>query len=98
MNSSILDRSLNSSFGQDSGIAKEQLNLSSELEDGIINNDDGESLTDSSDDTSCSTWKIPPPLDSKQHRYTDEMRVSAVLSIGMCQFQLPTCAFTFKAK
>lgn len=75
MNSSILNQSLNSSFGQD-GIIKEHFNESSEFEEGIINNDGGESLSDSSDDTSYSTWKHPPPLDSKQHCYADEMRVS----------------------
>ena len=58
-----LDKSFNSSFG------------TSGSEDVIINNAAGDSLSDSSDDTSYSTWKGPPPPDKRIHRYLDEMRV-----------------------
>ena len=75
MNSSILNRSMNSSFGQD-GLLPEHLNESSEYEEAIVNNDGGDSLSDSSDDTSYTTWKPAPPLDNKQHCYANEMRVS----------------------
>ena len=61
-----LDKSFNSSFG------------TSGSEEVIINNDGGDSLSDSSDDTSYSTWKGPPPPDKRIHRYLDEMRVSVM--------------------
>ena len=62
-----LDKSFNSSFG------------TSGSEEVIINNEGGDSLSDSSDDTSYSTWKGPPPPDKRIHRYLDEMRVSSAL-------------------
>lgn len=61
-----LDKSFNSSFG------------TSGSDEVIINNDGGDSLSDSSDDTSYSTWKGPPPPDKRIHRYLDEMRVSVI--------------------
>lgn len=68
-----LDKSFNSSFGQEHIISEE----TSESEEGIIINDDGgDSLSGDSDDTSYSTWKRPPPPDKRVHRYLDEMRVS----------------------
>ena len=68
-----LDKSFNSSFGQEHIISEE----TSETEEGIIINDDGgDSLSGDSDDTSYSTWKRPPPPDKRVHRYLDEMRVS----------------------
>ena len=69
-----LDRSFNSSFGQEHIIREG----TSESEEAIVNNDGGDSLSDDSDDTSYSTWKRPPPPDKRIHRYLDEMRVSGI--------------------
>ncbi|PFX30604.1 uncharacterized protein C3orf67 homolog [Stylophora pistillata] len=78
MSNNMLDKSLgrsfNSSFGHDSGIFREHLNSSGTGSEGIIINDGGDSLSDSSDDTTYSTWKGPPPSDKRIHRYLDEMR------------------------
>jgi len=65
-----LDQPFNSSFGQEHMIS----GRISESEEAIINNDEGDSLSDNSDDTSYSTWKQPPPPDKRTHRYLDEMR------------------------
>ena len=79
-----LDKSFNSSFGPEHVI----MEGTSESEDGIIINDEGDSLSGDSDDTSYSTWKQPPPPDKRTHRYLDEMRVSVnavgrVLNVGL---------------
>ena len=73
-------KSFSSSHGQDSGFLRERFisGRSPESEDGIVTNDGGDSLSDSSDDTSYSTWKGPPPPDKRQHRYLDEMRVRTI--------------------
>ena len=76
-----LDRSFNSSFGHDSGIFREHLNRSGTGSEDIIVNDGGDSLSDSSDDTTYSTWKGPPPPDRRIHRYLDEMRVSKMVLV-----------------
>ena len=76
-----LDRSFNSSFGHDSGIFREHLNSSGTGSEDIIVNDGGDSLSDSSDDTTYSTWKGPPPPDRRIHRYLDEMRVSKMVLV-----------------
>lgn len=68
-----LDQSFNSSYGQDHLTFGR---ISESDEPNIVNNDGGDSLSDDSDDTSCSTWKQPPPPDKRTHRYLDEMRVS----------------------
>lgn len=82
-----LNKSFNSSFGQDSGIFREHFVSSgtSESEEAIIVNNGGDSLSDSSDDTSYSTWKGPPPHDKRIHRYLDEMRVSSMWGAGLPQ-------------
>ena len=70
MSNALLDKSLDKSFNSSFG--------TSGSDEVIINNDGGDSLSDSSDDTSYSTWKGPPPPDKRIHRYLDEMRVSVI--------------------
>lgn len=70
MSNTMLDKSLDKSFNSSFG--------TSGSDEVIINNDGGDSLSDSSDDTSYSTWKGPPPPDKRIHRYLDEMRVSVI--------------------
>ena len=78
MSNNMLDKSLDKSFNSSFG--------TSGSEEVIITNDGGDSLSDSSDDTSYSTWKGPPPPDKRIHRYLDEMRVSSnhVAVWGVC--------------
>lgn len=66
MSNTMLDKSLDKSFNSSFG--------TSGSDEVIINNDGKDSLSDSSDDTSYSTWKGPPPPDKRIHRYLDEMR------------------------